>query len=114
MIPGTGPGRRTAPGRLTFRSFMTQARLLAAVLEGWAWIGALLLAAATVPQAVRFARGGGVDDFGWPFVMLNAAGLGLLLLRAVEIREWAFAGVNGATFAFWAFVGALKARGGRA
>lgn len=75
-----------------------------------AYVGSAILAVATVPQAVRLFREGHADSFGWPFVVLNAAGISFLLARAVEIGEAAFVLVNLMGVAFWGYATVLKTR----
>lgn len=77
-----------------------------------AWVGvagAALLAASVLPQGWKLLRSWRADDFGWPFVLLNLAGLVLLAARSGELREWAFVAVNLLGAAFWLLVLAVKA-----
>ena len=77
-----------------------------------AWLGALgaaLLAASVLPQGWRILRSWRVDDFGWPFVLLNLVGLLLLATRSGELGEGAFVAVNLLGAAFWLLVMAVKA-----
>lgn len=74
-----------------------------------ATIGAVLLAAATVPQAVRLVRTRKADDFGWTFAGLNFVGLALLTVRSFVIEEWAFVAINTITTLFWGLVLLVKA-----
>jgi uncharacterized protein with PQ loop repeat len=70
--------------------------------------GACLLAAATLPQAVRLLRTREADDFSWAFSTLNFAGLALLAVRSFVIEEWAFLAVNTVTTLFWGLVLLVK------
>jgi len=79
------------------------------VSELWSALGALLLGGAIVPQVVRLARRRSAQDFGWPFVLLNLAGLMLLALRGAELGETAFLAINLAAAGFWLFAFAVKA-----
>lgn len=83
--------------------------------EAWSIAGGILLAVATVPQAVRLVKTREVGNITWPFAVLTLLGLLLLLVRSLEIREWAFVAINGFTACFWFLVVALKvdARRGR-
>jgi uncharacterized protein with PQ loop repeat len=75
------------------------------------WIataGALLLGAATLPEAVRLLRRRSAADVGWLFAAMNATGLALLTARSVAIEEWAFVAVNTLTTLFWTLVLAVK------
>lgn len=74
-----------------------------------AQVGALLLGAATLPQAVRLLRTWEAGDFGWLFSGLNFAGLALLATRSWIIEEWAFVAINTVTTLFWGFVLLVKA-----
>ncbi|GEM_PF-2610274 len=75
----------------------------------WAYAGAALLVAATLPQAARLVRTRRADDLTWGFVALNAGGIALLGLRSAEIGEWGFVAVNASTAAFWLLVAGIKA-----
>lgn len=77
-------------------------------MSGLAALGALLLGAATLPQAVRLLRTRRAHDFGWTFSMLNAAGLALLAARSWIIEAWAFLAINTLTTLFWLLVLAVK------
>lgn len=81
--------------------------------EVWAYAGAALLAAATLPQAARLLRTRRADDLAWPFIGLNAVGIGFLALRSAELGEAAFLAVNLLTAGFWVLAAGVKARGGR-
>ena len=70
--------------------------------------GALLLGAATLPQAWRLWRERSAAGFGWPFVALNLAGLVLLAVRSWQLAEWAFVAVNALGAGFWALALAIK------
>jgi uncharacterized protein with PQ loop repeat len=70
--------------------------------------GACLLAAATLPQAVRLVRTREADDFSWAFGALNFAGLALLAARSFVIEEWAFVAINTITTLFWGLVLLVK------
>ncbi|HET6403404.1 MAG TPA: hypothetical protein VFH78_02050 [Candidatus Thermoplasmatota archaeon] len=67
------------------------------------------MGAATFPQIVKLLRERRADDFHYGFVLLNLAGLVLLSARSMELREWAFLGINVLGALFWLFVLALKA-----
>lgn len=71
--------------------------------------GALLLAAATVPQVAKLLRDRRADDFHYGFITLHLVGLALLAMRSAELGEWAFFGINLLGACFWLFVFALKA-----
>ncbi|HVE53347.1 MAG TPA: hypothetical protein VNB23_08175 [Ramlibacter sp.] len=77
--------------------------------EAWAYAGAALLAAATLPQAARLLRTRSAADFGWSFVLLNAAGLAFLAVRSAELGEVPFLLVNALAFAFWSLAATVKA-----
>lgn len=79
----------------------------------WAYAGAALLVAATVPQAVRLVRTRRADDLAWSFVGLNVVGIALLGARSAQIGEWGFVAVNASTTAFWLLAASVKARGER-
>lgn len=70
--------------------------------------GALLLGAATIPQAAKLLRERRADDFHYGFILLNLVGLLLLTMRSAELAEWAFVGINLLGALFWLFVFALK------
>lgn len=71
--------------------------------------GATLLAASVLPQGWKLLRTRRADDFGWPFVFLNLAGLVLLAARSGELREDAVLFVNALGAGFWLLVLAVKA-----
>lgn len=71
--------------------------------------GALLLGAATIPQAAKLLRERRAEDFHYGFIILNLVGLILLSMRSAELREWAFLGINLLGAFFWLFVFAIKA-----
>lgn len=73
-----------------------------------AYLGAVLLGAATLPQFVRLLRTRSVDDLTWSFILLNFLGLSLLAARSAVIREWAFLAVNLLTATFWGSALAVK------
>lgn len=80
---------------------------------GLSWlavVGSALLAASTLPQAWALLRTQRADGFGWPFVLLNLAGLVLLALRSAQLGEAPFVAVNALGAAFWALVAAVKLR----
>jgi hypothetical protein len=77
--------------------------------EGWAYGGAALLAAATLPQAWRLARTRRAEDLGWSFLGLNATGIVLLALRSAELGEAPFVAANVLTAGFWGFAALVKA-----
>lgn len=76
----------------------------------WSIAGGILLAAATVPQAVKLVRTRDVHGFAWAFITLNFVGILFLLVRSLEIREWPFVAINAITAAFWLLVIVLKAK----
>lgn len=65
---------------------------------------------ATVPQAVKLFRTRDASSFSFPFVALNAAGIGLLLVRSIELRDPGFMVVNSVTFSFWLALAGFKLR----
>ncbi len=73
-----------------------------------ATVGASLLGAATLPQAVQLLRTRRAGDFGWTFTALNFLGLALLATRSWIIEEWAFLAINLLTTTFWGLVLAVK------
>ncbi|MHB8585719.1 MAG: PQ-loop domain-containing transporter [Thermoplasmatota archaeon] len=77
--------------------------------DALAYLGAALLTAATIPQAVRLVRRRSATDFGWPFVAMNAGGLVFLVARSLELAEIPFVIVNLVGLTFWLGVAALKA-----
>lgn len=72
-------------------------------------VGAALMVAATIPQVVHLARTRDTTSFSFGFLALNAAGVGLLLLRSIELADAGFIALNAFTFAFWTILVALKA-----
>lgn len=76
--------------------------------EAWSIAGGLLLAVATVPQAVRLVKKREVENITWPFALLTLLGLVFLCVRSVEIREWAFVAINAFTACFWLLVVGYK------
>lgn len=80
------------------------------MIDAWSAAGALLLCAATLPQAWALLRGRSAEGFAWPFVLLNLGGLVLLAARSGRIGEWSFLTVNVVGAAFWLLVLAKKAR----
>lgn len=75
--------------------------------------GALLLVAATLPQAVQLLRTREAGDFGWAFTTLNFLGLALLSVRSLIIEEWAFVAINTITTLFWGLVLVVKGQARR-
>ena len=76
--------------------------------EAFSYAGAALLFLATLPQAWRLLKTRRADDLAWSFILLNAVGIALLLLRSLEIRETAFVFLNASTVLFWGLVAAVK------
>ena len=75
-----------------------------------AYLGAALLAVATVPQAVKLLRTRSARDLGWGFVALNIAGIALFAARSAELGEVPFLAANLVTAGFWGLAGAVKLR----
>lgn len=73
-----------------------------------AYVGAALLAAATIPQAGRLWRTRRAEQFSWGFILLNFAGITVLAWYSGVIREWALLTVNSVTGAFWALAFMVK------
>ena len=67
-----------------------------------------MLFLATLPQAARLLKTRRADDLAWSFILLNAAGISLLLLRSLEIGENAFVLLNASTVVFWLLVAVVK------
>lgn len=79
--------------------------------EAWAYAGAALLVAATLPQAARLLRTRRADDLAWSFIGLNFGGIAFLAIRSAELGEAAFLAVNLVTCAFWGLAAVVKLQG---
>lgn len=64
-------------------------------------VGALLLAAATLPQAIHLLRIRRAGDFHGAFVGVSLAGCLLLAVHALALGDPAFLAVNAVGVAFW-------------
>ena len=71
--------------------------------------GAVLLGAATLPQAIRLARTRSAREFHAAFAALNLAGLVLLAIRSAGLGERSFLAINLVGAAFWLAILVVKA-----
>lgn len=71
-------------------------------------VGAALLGAAIIPQAIELAKRRRVDELRYGFIVLNLAGLALLAMRSAEMGEWAFVTINLTAGLFWLATLAVK------
>lgn len=71
------------------------------LLEVAGLVGALLLAAATLPQALHLVRIRRAEDFHGSFIGVSLAGCLLLAVHALALGDTAFLAVNAVGVGFW-------------